>query len=155
MGRTIILASVVTVIALMAASTAAGAPDNKNTTTFAAVCDGVPVLVTTIEQNNGTAAFTSSGVAVVKRVSADTTVTFSIEGGPTLGPFPDSFEEGAEGQGFEDRLVACDFSFSFSDTFRATTQFLQSFDLDPSLKGATVTVTGTVTGTAWIVLPGQ
>ena len=150
-----ILAGLATAIALIATSVAAGAPDNKNTSSFTATCDGVPVLVTTIEQANGAASFTSSGVAVVKRISASETDTFAIEGGPTLGPFTNSFEEGANGQGFEDRLVACDFELTFTDTFTANKKFIAFFDLDPSLTGAEVTVTGSVSGTAWVVSPGQ
>lgn len=153
MHRTI-LASLATAIALGTTSVAAGAPDNKNTTTFTVFCDGVPVLVTTIEHSNGAAAFTSTGVAVAKRFAGTGTFSFSIEGGPTLGPFPDSFDEGAQGQGFEDKLVACDFTDTFTDTFKANPSFLKAFDLDPDLKGATVTVSGDVTGTAWVFVPG-
>ena len=155
MLRKTFAAGLVTAIALMAISVATGAPDNKNTSSFTVTCEGVPVLITTIEHSNAAASFTSSGVAVVKRISASETDTLSVEGGPTLGPFTDSFEEGASGQGFEDRLVACDFDLTFTDTFTASKRFIAFFGLDPNLTGATVTVTATITGTAWVLLPGQ
>jgi hypothetical protein len=150
-----IIAAVATPIALLATSVAIGAPDNKNTSSFTVTCEGVPVLITTIEHANGSASFTSSGVAVVKRISGSETDTFAVEGGPTLGPFTNAVEEGANGGGFEDRLVACDFELTFTDTFTANKRFIAFFDLDPSLTGAEVTVTATITGTAWVVSPGQ
>jgi hypothetical protein len=155
MRRRRFFAGSATAIALAVASAAAGAPDNKNTTTFTAVCDGVPVLVTTIEQSNAAASFAGGDVAVVKRLSATVLVTFSVAGGPTLGPFPDPVEEGAKGGGFEDKLVECDFSATFTDTFKASKRFIDFFDLDPSLIGATVTVTGEISGTALLISPGS
>jgi len=153
-GRAV-FAGLAAAVALGAASTVSAAPDNKNTSTFTAVCDGVPVLVTQIAHANGAASFVAGDVSVVKRIAATAQFTFSIEGGPTLGPFQDSFEGGANGSGFEDRLVRCDFTLTFTDTFKASKKFIESFSLDPSLAGATVTVAGETTGTAWVVNPGS
>ncbi len=155
MRRRSVLAVLATAAALAAASAAAAAPDNKNTTTFTAVCDGVPVLVTAIEQSNGSATFIGGEVTVVKRVSATALLTFAVEGGPTLGPIASPFEAGAKGGGFEDKLVACEFTFTFTDTFKANKRFVESFGLDQSLIGATITLTGEVSGTAWILNPGR
>jgi hypothetical protein len=155
MRRRAIIGGLAAAVALAAASTVNSAPDNKNTSSFTAVCDGVPVLVTQIGHANGAASFVGGDVTVVKRLAATAEFTFSIEGGPTLGPFSDPFEAGSNGSGFEDRLVQCDFSLTFTDTFKASKKFIESFGLDPSLAGATVTVTGETTGTAWIVNPGS
>jgi hypothetical protein len=137
-------------------STASAAPDNKNTFSFEVSCDPPLEDVTTVSGNAGGAVFTEDGqVLLAKSVSGVSNATISIEGGPTLALPPESFEEGARGQGFEGRLVTCDFTQEFEDTFTLKKKDLAFLELGPEFLGATATISGITTGTAEVVAPGS
>jgi hypothetical protein len=138
------------------AASAAAAPDNKNTFTFDVSCDAPLQDVTTVSGNGSGAVFTEDGqVLLAKRISGTSTATISVEGGPTIPLPPDSFEAGARGGGFEGRLVTCEFTQEFQDTFTLGKKDLAFLELGPEFLGATATVTGTTTGTAEVVAPGS
>jgi hypothetical protein len=134
---------------------AAAAPDNKNTITFDVSCDPPLEDVTTVSGNGSGAVFTEDGqVLLAKRISGVTNLTISVNGGPTITPPPEPFEAGAHGTGFEERLVTCEFSQEFTDTFTLKKKDVAFFELGNEFIGATATVTGITTGTAEVVAPG-
>jgi hypothetical protein len=144
------------VLSLGLAATAVAAPDNKNTFSFEVSCDPPLEDVTTVSGNGSGAVFTDGAqVLLAKSVSGVSNATISIEGGPTI-PLPaESFEEGAKGKGFEERLVTCEFSQEFVDTFTLKKKDLAFLELGDEFLGATATITGTTTGTAEVVAPGN
>jgi hypothetical protein len=134
---------------------AQAAPDNKNTTTFEASCDEPigDVIVSTV--GNG-AVFTEDGqVLLAKRISGISNATLSVEAGPTIPLPPETFEVGANGGGFEGRLVSCDFTQEFVDTFTLKKKDVAFLELGNEFIGATATVTGSTTGTAEVIAPGH
>jgi len=135
---------------------AAAAPDNKNTFAFDVSCDPPLQDVTSVSGNGSGAVFSEDGqVLLAKRLSGTTNATISVEGGPTIPLPPDSFEAGARGGGFEGRLVTCEFTQEFQDTFTLGKKDLAFLELGPEFLGATATVTGTTTGVAEVVAPGS
>ena len=135
---------------------AAAAPDNKNTFSFDVSCDPPLQDVTTVSGNGSGAVFTEDGqVLLAKRISGVSSATISVGGGPTITLPPEPFEAGAKGKGFEGRLVRCEFTQEFQDTFTLAKKDLAFLDLGPEFLGATATVTGNTTGTAEVVAPGS
>jgi hypothetical protein len=138
------------------AATAVAAPDNKNTFSFEVSCDPPLEDVTIVSGNGNGAVFAEDGqVLLAKRVSGVSNFTISVEGGPTITPPPEAFEEGARGGGFEERLVTCEFTQEFVDTFTLKKKDLAFLELGDEFLGATATITGTTTGTAEVVAPGN
>jgi hypothetical protein len=141
------------------AATTVAAPDNGNTQSFDVSCDAPigDITVTQIGRGQGDrVVFTEDGqVLVAKRVSGINSATISVEGGPTIPLPPEPFEEGSQGTGFEGRLVSCDFTIEFQDTFTLKKRDLAFLELGTEFLGATATVTGTTTGTAEVVAPGS
>jgi hypothetical protein len=114
------------------AATAAAAPDNKNTFLFDVSCDPPLQDVTTVSGNGGGAVFTEDGqVLLAKRISGISNATISIEGGPTIPLPPQPFEVGARGGGFEGRLVSCDFTQEFVETFTLKKKDVAFLELGP------------------------
>jgi hypothetical protein len=155
--RMFIVAGVLAVaVGVSFAATAAAAPDNKNTFSFDVSCDPPLDDVTSVSANGGGAVFTEDGqVLLAKRISGVSNATISIEGGPTIPLPPEPFEAGARGKGFEGRLVTCDFTQEFVDTFTLKKRDVTFLELGPEFIGATATVTGTTTGTAEVTAPGS
>jgi hypothetical protein len=144
---------IVALAALAFTLPAAAAPDNKNVGSFEADCEGIGPI--TIFESGGGATFTEDGQRIVaKRVSGTGFAEFVVEGGPTF-VLPQDFEEGSNGKGFEGRLVSCDFTQEFVDEFTVDKKFAAEVGLDPSFIGATVTVTGEISGTAEVMFPGN
>jgi len=140
-------------------ATAAAAPDNKNTQSFDVSCDAPvgDIAVTQIARGQGDrVVFTEDGqVLVAKRISGINSATVSVEGGPTMSFPPESFEEGSQGNGFEGRLVSCDFTIEFQDTFTLKKRDLAFLELGNEFLGATATFTGSTSGTAEVIVPGN
>jgi hypothetical protein len=136
---------------------AAAAPDNKNTTSFEVNCDEPIGDVTVSENGQGqgdTVVFTQDGqVLVAKGIVGTSDATLAIESGPTIPLGEESFEDGIPGSGFEDRLVSCDVTIEFEDTFRLSKKFAEFLEL-PEFAGALATVTGTLDGMAEVIVPG-
>ena len=146
-------------IALLGASSAlpaAAAPEhNKNATTFDVDCGDLGAFeVTTVE--NASAAFDPNGrVLVAKHIEGTFTGSLSVQGGPTINFPPEEFDEGSKGRGFRDRLVSCEFIATFTETFTLTAEDVEFFELDESFIGAEATFTGTNSGTAQVIVPGN
>jgi hypothetical protein len=156
MGKLIAAGVLALVVGAAITATAAAAPDNKKTFTFDVSCDPPLQDVTTVSGNGIGAVFTEDGqVLLAKRISGVTNATISVEGGPTIPLPPEPFEAGAKGTGFEDRLVTCDFTQEFVDTFTLKKKDVAFLELGPEFIGRTATVTGTTTGTAEVVAPGS
>jgi hypothetical protein len=156
MRKFVVAGMMAMVLSLGLAATAVAAPDNKNTFSFEVSCDPPLEDVTTVSGNGGGAVFTEDGqVLLAKSVSGVSNATISIEGGPTI-PLPtESFEEGARGGGFEERLVTCEFTQDFVDTFTLSKKDVGFLELGDEFIGATATITGTTTGIAEVVAPGN
>jgi hypothetical protein len=155
--RSLLVIPIIALTALAFVLPAGARPDNKNTGSFEADCEGIgPITVfENIRGNGGGVVFTEDGqVIVAKRISGSGFVEFAVEGGPTF-VLPEEFEEGSKGKGFQDRLVSCDFTQTFVDEFIVDEEFAEEFGLDPSFIGATVTVTGEINGTAEVFFPGN
>jgi hypothetical protein len=134
---------------LLIASVAAAQPDNKNVVTFDVDCDGLGSF-TVSSVGGGNVVFGPNGETIVaKRVDATFDADLAISGGPTI-PLSFSFMVGAQGQGFEDRLVECTFEQFITETLTIKNREIRQFGLDPALKGAEATLTGSVSGTAWV-----
>jgi hypothetical protein len=155
--RVMLIAGVMALgIGAFGAIPAVAAPDNKNTFSFDVSCDPPLDNVTSVSATGGGAVFTEDGqVLLAKRISGVTEVTISVEGGPTIVLPPEAFEEGAKGKGFEGRLVSCDFTQEFVDTFTLKQKDVAFLELGDEFIGATATVTGTTTGTAEVTAPGS
>ena len=138
---------------------AAAAPDNKNTTSFDVSCAeplGDVTTVSTIGNSSADVVFTTDGdVLVAKHISATSTDTLTVEGGPTIPLGESSFEGGAKGGGFQDRLISCDFTIESQNTFRLSKRAVAFFELGDEFIGATATISSTLTGTAEVIAPGN
>jgi hypothetical protein len=146
-----VLLSVVFVVSV------AAAPDNKNTQSFDVSCDE-PIGDITVSQNsdNSPTVFSEDGqVFVAKRITGTNNATITVEGGPTISLPPETFEEGSQGQGFEARLVSCEFTIEFEDTFTLKKRDVAFLGLGPEFIGATATFSGSTTGTAEVIVPGS
>ncbi len=137
---------------------AAAAPDNKNTESFPVNCEGLGALTVTEVvrggENSGGVVFGPDGqVFVGKHFSGTFTGTVEIQGGPTI-TFTDSFDEGVPGKGFQDRLITCEFTQTFTETFTLTAEDVAFLEIDESFIGATATFTGTASGTADVLVVG-
>ena len=155
--RSLLIIPITALAALAFALPAAAAPGNDNVGSFEADCEGIgPITVFENQRGQGGGTvFTEDGqVIIAKSISATGFAEFAVEGGPTF-VLPEEFEEGANGGGFEDRLVSCDFTQTFTDEFTVDKKFAAEFGLDPSFIGATVTITGETTGTARVFFPGN
>jgi hypothetical protein len=149
------VAALAGVSALLFASVALAAPDNKNTISFEADCEGMGLItVTTIGQSASSVVFQNGQPLVAKRIEADFTGNLAVTDGPTI-PLSFSFVGGSMGIGFEDRLVECEFTQEIVETFSLKNRDLRMFELDPEFRGAEASLTATITGTAWVLVPGQ
>jgi hypothetical protein len=159
MQKLIVVGVLFTMLAIGFAATTAAAPDNNNTQSFDVSCDAPigDITVTQIAQGQGDrVVFTEDGqVVVAKRVSGINSATISVEGGPTILLPPEPFEDGSQGTGFEGRLVSCDFTIEFQDTFTLKKRDLAFLELGPEFIGAIATFAGSTTGTAEVIIPGN
>lgn len=134
------------------------APDNKNTGGVEGVqCD--PPLGTIdiafIEHNSSVTAFAPDGQPlVIKHFAGEGSITIAVEGGPTVS-FPDAFEDAVPGAGFEDRLVECTGTFTFTETFTLKKRDVGFLGLGDEFIGATATLTGSLDFTAMVIIPGS
>jgi len=161
--RLLILAPVLA-IALLGASSAlptSAAPDNKNTETIDVSCDEPigDITITTMPNESVTAFGPDGRVFVVKGFSFESELTIEIEDGPTF-EFEEEEEDLVPGKGFQGRLIECSFTEEFTEEHtldEETLPFLEEMtgeELDEFL-GATVTFSGTFTGTAHVLTPGR
>ena len=137
---------------------AVAAPDNKNTVTFEADCDDLgAITVSEIAQGQGGGAvFTEDGqVVIAKSISGTFEGSLTVTGGPTINFPPETFEVVGKGKGYADRLQACDFTQTFTDQFILDAQAVADFGLGDEFIGATATFTGTSSGTAQVIVPGN
>jgi hypothetical protein len=109
--------------------------------------------VVTVE--NAAAAFANGGVLVAKRIAADVSVTVTTFDDQVFGPFPDSFDEGGRGQGYQQRLIECSFAETFEETFTLDERTADFFHIPAQYVGREVTLTGEVEGTAWVIDPKE
>jgi hypothetical protein len=140
---------------------AAPPPSNPNYSTFTADCADDAIgsfTVTTTDQ--GVQVFDADGKPLVlKALDASDDATLTV-GGETV-QVGGSFGFAKPGDGYQDRLVECSFVESFTDTFRfgkRDVQFLSQVhpEVDWSqFVGETATVSGTASGTAWVLRPGS
>lgn len=133
------------------------APDNKNTGGIENVqCDAPlgTIDITFIEHNSSVTAFAPDGhPLVVKHFAGEGFVTIAIEGGPQF-TFPDAFEEVVPGGGFEEDLVECTGTLTFTETFTLKKRDVGFLELGDEFIGATATVTGSLDFTAKVIIPG-
>lgn len=152
-----VLTALVAVFAL--AVPAVAAPDNKNTAEVEVSCDQPlgELTVTIIDRSSSVTAFTEDGqVLVIKHGLFEGLITIEVEGGPTIGPFPESFElASAKGGGFANQLVDCTGVYTFEDTFDLTRRDLAFFGLGDEFLGATTTVSGTFDFELGVIVPGS
>lgn len=172
MRKVIVLTGVLAaaVFSLGLAGTAAAAPDNKNTGTFEVDCEGLGEFLATENlrggESSGGVVFGPDGqVIVAKGFDVTFQGSIAIDGGPTIN-FPAENEvEEPKGKGYEDRLIECDFTETFTETFQITAdniEFFEAFlaelgtptELDAFL-GADATFTGNASGTAQVLVPGE
>ena len=142
--------------AIIGAASAAPTTMNPNIQEIPVDCGGGigGTVVLSVEQS--AAVFLPDGqVAVGKRFEGDVAFTITTSGGTVFGPFFDSFEEGAKGKGFENRLVECSFAETFTDTFILDAGAAEFFGIPAAYVGTEVTLEGTVDGTAWVIIPGD
>ncbi|HVR33020.1 MAG TPA: hypothetical protein VMS74_09985 [Acidimicrobiia bacterium] len=149
---------VVALVVLGMAVPAGAAPSNSNTVEVDLSCDEPvgEVTVTIIDGSSGVTAFTASGqVLVIKDAHFEGTITIAVEGGPTVGPLPESFELGsARGGGFADSLVHCTGVYTFEDTFELKRRDLGFLGLGAEFLGASTTVTGSFDFEMNVLAPG-
>ena len=158
-------------VTFMLGSTALAAPDNKNTESFPVDCDGLGAFQVTENirggENSGGVVFGPDGQVLVAKGFSDASFegSIEIEGGPTITFPPEPFDEEPKGKGYEDRLIECDFTQTFSETFELTAEdieFLEAhlaeqgtpMELDAFL-GAEATFTGAASGTAHVLVVGR
>lgn len=137
---------VAALVLLAMAMPAWAAPSNSNTVEVELSCDEPvgDVTVTIVEGSSGMAVFTASGqVLVIKNAHFEGSITIEVEGGPTLGPLPETFELGsARGGGFAEALVHCTGEYTFEDTVELKRRDLGFLGLGTEFLGASTTVTG-------------
>ena len=146
-------------LVLVMAVPAVAAPDNQNTAEVQVSCDQPvgEVTVTIIDRSSSVTAFTEDGqVLVIKHGLFEGLITIEVEGGPTIGPFPESFElASAKGGGFADQLVDCTGVFAFEETFDLKRRDLAFLGLGDEFLGATTTVSGTFDFELEVIIPGS
>ena len=143
---------------LVMAVPAAAAPSNENTAEVELSCEE-PVgdlTVTIIDRSSSVTAFTADGrVIVIKDAQFEGFFTLEVENGPTVGPFPESFElASARGGGFTDDLVHCTGEYRFEDTFELKRQDLAFLGLGAEFLGASATGVGVFAFEMDILIPG-
>ncbi len=150
-GLALLLAGTVIGVASAAPTT-----KNPNIEEIPVDCGGGIGGTVVLGVENSSAAFLPDGqVAVAKRFGGDVAFTITTFDGTVFGPIFDSFEEGAKGKGFEDRLVECSFSETFTDAFTLDAGAAEFFGIPEAYVGTEVTLEGTFDGTAWVIIPGS
>jgi hypothetical protein len=149
---------VAALVLLAMAVPAWAAPSNSNTVEVELSCEEPigDVTVTIVDGSSGVAAFTASGQAlVIKAAHFEGSITIEVEGGPTVGPLPESFELGsARGGGFADALVHCTGEYAFEETFELKRRDLGFLGLGTEFLGASTTVTGSFDFEMDVLAPG-
>ena len=136
---------------------AAAAPkeDNKNALILPVDCEGLGAFEI-IGIQNALSSFGPDGqVFVLKRISGDVSFTITTFDEEVFGPFSDTFEDAVNGKGFEDRLVPCSFTQTFTETFTLDAGAADFFGIPPTYVGTEVTFEGIVDGTRWVLMPGK
>ena len=152
----IVAAALLLAGAVIGAASAAPTTKNPNIQEIPVDCGGEigGTVVLSVEQS--AAVFLPDGQVVVgKRFEGDVAFTITTSDGTVFGPVFDSFEEGAKGKGFENRLVECSFSETFTDVFTLDAGAAEFFGIPAAYVGTEVTLEGTVDGTAWVIIPGD
>ena len=129
-------------------------PPEGNTITFPAECDTLGTINVTVHARGAGAAFWVEGeLGVVMSFAGRIEATLEVAGDS----MPIQFEFGGppRGEGLQDRVDSCETVEAFSDTFTITRRDVRDLGLDPALLGETATITGTFTGTAFPMFPGQ
>ena len=136
---------------------AAAAPKEtqKNVEVITVDCEGLGTVEIITKQNAATAFLPDGQVAVAKRFGGDTNFTITTFDGEVWGPFTDSFQEGAKGKGFEDRLVECTFTEEFTDAFTLDAGAAEFFSIPAEYIGTDVVIEGTFNGLAQVIIPGD
>ncbi len=142
--------------AVIGVASAAPTTKNPNIEEIPVDCGGGIGGAVVLSVENSAAAFLPDGqVAVAKRFGGDVAFTITTFDGTVFGPVFDSFEEGAKGHGFEDRLVECSFSETFTETFILDAEAAAFFGIPAGYVGTEVTLEGTFDGTVWVIIPGN
>lgn len=152
----IAVAALLLASAFVGAAAAAPTTKNPNIEEIPVDCGGGIGGTVVLSVENSAAAFLPDGqVAVGKRFGGDVAFTITTFDGTVFGPVFDSFEEGAKGKGFEDRLVECSFTETFTETFILRAEDAAFFGIPETYVGTEVTLEGTFNGTAWVIIPGN
>ena len=147
--------------AILVASTfvgiAAGAPTekNKHTEVISVNCQGLGTLQIVTMEHSANAFLPDGQVIVAKRFSGTSEFTVTTFDGVVFGPISDSFTEGVKGKGFEGRLVECSFTESFTESFTLDAGGAEFFGIPPQYVGTDVTLNGTFSGVASVIIPGK
>lgn len=153
MRRLSLAVAVVAAFGLGTASALAQPPE-QNTITFQAECDTLGTINVTVHALSSGAAFWVEGqLGVVMSFAGSIEGTLEVAGQS----IPIDFEFGGppKGVGLQDRVDSCETVEAFTDMFTVTRRDIRDLGLDPSLIGETATFTGTFTGTAFPMFPGQ
>ena len=153
MRRLSLAVAAVAALSLGTASALAQPPE-ENTITFQAECETLGTInVTVVAQSSGAAFWVEGQLGVVTSFAGSVEGTLEVAGQS----IPIDFEFGGppHGVGLQDRVDACETVEAFTDTFTVTRRDVRDFGLDPSLIGETATFTGTFTGTAFPMFPGE
>jgi hypothetical protein len=152
MRRLSLVVAAVATLGLVASAFAQ--PPEQMTITFEAECETLGTIEVTVHARGAGAAFWVDGeLGVVTSFAGHIEGTLAVAGQS----IPVEFEFGGppHGVGLQDRVDECETVEAFTDTFPLTRRDVRFFDLDPSLIGETATFTGTFTGTAFPMFPGQ
>lgn len=142
-------------LALAGVASAAPKSDNRNVDIVPVQCEGLGSFDVITMEHSATAFRPDGSVLVAKRFAGDSTVTVTTFDGAEFGPFLESFEEGANGKGFQDRLIECTFTEAFTDEFTLDAGTAEFFEIPEEYIGTDITLEGTFNGTAFVIDPGH
>jgi hypothetical protein len=153
-GALAVVLALVAAAGLSGTTSAAPKEGGKNVEVIPVDCDSLGSFDIISKFNAATAFGPDGEVFVAKRIVGSSEVTFSVENGPTWSE-TEAFDEGGQGNGYQDRLTACDFTEEFHEQFTLDERTVEFLGLDPEFVGSTITIDGTFNGTAWVSTPGR
>lgn len=147
----------VAIATMFAAGAAVAAPkeDSPRAQVVEADCEGLGT-VHVVVKGNSAAAFEIDGtrVFVSKRFAGEINGTVTTHDSQTF-PVSDSFDEGARGRGFQDRLIDCTFAEMFTETFILTARDAGFFGIPAVYIGTEVTFDATLSATVSVTVVGR